>query len=284
MGEQPQAKETDGMEIRMDAVRRTREALLPPRSVRTLADCLAAVERLGFVWGFTPGTELLPALFPALDAESEGQRWEMMWGWKDALSASREAFYGKVAAGRPTLVSREWLPAFYALTGNTGDADDDLAQMAEGARVHEFSYKVVQYLKEYGPTGTRTLQQRLTDGTRPARSALEKALAQLDTGMLIAKCGTEGGNSIANVWDLFPRFHPEAVETGTEIPTREAAVRLLQHFFGLTPAVGQKDLGKLFPWNEGHQKKALTRLLEAGELKECTFEGKPGYHHTTFTG
>lgn len=265
------------MNITMDAVRSAREVLLPPRSVRTRADCLQAVERLGFAWTFTPGTELLPALFPALDAESEYQRWEMMWGWKDALSASGEAFYGKVVADKPTLVSREWLPVFYSLTGNTGDIADDLAQLAESTRVHELSRQVVQYLQEYGPTGTRTLHKKLTDGTRPMKNALDRALMQLAPAMLIAKCGTEGGNSLGNLWDLFPRFLPEAVDAGTAIPTRDAAVRLLRRFFDLTPAIARMDLGKLFPWSEGHQKEAITRLLEASDLEECTFEGKPGY-------
>lgn len=263
-------------------VNEARQALLPPHSVRTLTDCLSAVERLGFLWPFTPGTGEVPALFPALDTDLEGQRWDWVWGWKDTLSATRQAFYGKVTGGKPTLVAREWLPVFYALTGNTGDPAEDLIHLGEAQRVHELAPKVCHYLEVHGPTGTRTLQAALTDGTRPMKRALEKALEQLDTGLIIVKAGAEGGNSIANVWDLFPRFWPDATEAGTAIPTREAAVRLVRHLFLLTPAISERRLARLFPWSERHVTMAIARLREAGELEACLLDGKPGLARAGF--
>ncbi|HWI52395.1 MAG TPA: crosslink repair DNA glycosylase YcaQ family protein [Symbiobacteriaceae bacterium] len=264
------------MQITLGQIRKAREALLPPGSISTYEECRAAVSAVGMVWPFTPGNELLPALFPALHAESDGKRWDMMWGWKDRFAASRDAYYGKVVGSKPTLVSHEWLAVLYALTGNTGDLDDDLTALGERVRLQDLAIKTIQYLREYGPTDTRTLQQKLTDGTREMRRAADRALDQLDEAMLIVKSGTQGGNSIANIWELFPRYYPEVVDAGTEIPTREAALRLLERFFVLTPAVRVQDLRKVFPWHEGHQQKAIVRLKESGALCECTFEGKPG--------
>lgn len=252
-----------------------RSRLLPPNSIRDRADCLAAVERAGFVWPFTPGNGLLPSLFPALAAENEHQRWEWMWGWKDQIAASRAAFYGKVVGGKPTFVSLAWLPKFYALTGNTGDLEDDLVHLGESVRLQESARNVCRYLLENGPTGTRTLLAKLTDGSREGKKALEKGLEQLDTGMIIAKCGTEPNYSLANVWDLFARFLPEAADEGTAIPTREAALLLLRQYFQLTPVVARKSLSGLFPWNEAHQARALVKLEEAGELTPCHIAGKP---------
>lgn len=257
-------------------IRTARETLLPPHSIRTMEECLTAIARAGFVWPFTPGNELLPSLFPALATDDEGQRWDWMWGWKDAIAASRRAFYGKLVTGKPTFVSTEWLAVFYALTGNTGDIADDLEHAAENVRLHDMSRKVCQYMLENGPTGTRTLQGKLTDGTPAMKKALEKAIEQLDTLMLIAKAGTEGGASFANTWDLFSRFHPKAVDAGTAIPTRQAAVKLLEQFFVLTPAVAERDLPKLFPWNAEHQTRAIGKLKESGYLAPCLVEGKPG--------
>lgn len=270
-------------EIAKAAIAAERRRLLPPYSVATQADCLAAVNRLGFLWPFTPGTDLLPALFPALATDQEGQRWDWVWGWKDRLAASQEAYYGKVVGSKVTLISREWLPVFYALTGNTGDLEDDLAHAAESVRLHDLAYEICRYLAENGPTGTRTLINKLTDGTRPMKTALEKAIDQVDAGLLIAKCGTEGSNSYANMWDLFPRVFPDAVEAGTEIPTREAAVRLMRQFFVLTPAVSDRALQKVYPWNQAHQEKAIARLLEAGEIERCKIDGKPGLCRADFS-
>ncbi|HEY3364017.1 MAG TPA: crosslink repair DNA glycosylase YcaQ family protein [Symbiobacteriaceae bacterium] len=270
------------MQITQAQIDRERNRLLPPGSVGDRAECLEAIGRLGFVWVFTPGTGLLPALFPALATNSDGTRWDWMWNWKDEFAASRQAYYGKVVAVKPTFVSREWLPVFYALTGNTGDPDDDLVHVSESVRLNEMALKAFGYIREYGPTGTRTLQSKLTDGTRPMKNALDKGLDQLDAFMLIVKCGTEGGHAIANVWDLFPRFHPEAVDAGTEIPTREAAVRLVRQFFTLTPALSERQFARIFPWNEAHQQKAIARLVAAGELEPCQVGGKPGLKRAGF--
>lgn len=270
------------MNMPMSKIVEAQRILLPPGSVRTQAECLAAVQRLGMLWAFTPGNCLLPSLFPALDTQSEHERWEWVWGWKDRLSGRREAYYGRVVGGKPTLVSMEWLPRLYALTGNCGDLADDLLHVAEAVRLTEIAVRVCRFLQESGPTGTRTLIAQLTDGSKGMRSALDKALHQLDTAMLIVKCGTEGGNSIANVWDLFPRFLPEAVEAGTEIPTREAAVLLFRLYFSLTPAGTRRSLEGVFPWNRAHQERALVRLEEAGELVACTVDGKPGLRRADF--
>lgn len=272
------------MEITLKEIRKAREALLPPGSIHTYEECRAAVERVGMVWPFTPGNELLPALFPALDTDSDGKRWDWMWGWKDRFAATRDAYYGRVVSMKPTLVSRPWLSVLYALTGNTGDLEDDLTALGERVRLQDLAVKAVQYLREYGPTDTRTLLQKLTDGTKDMKRAAEKAFDQLDEAMLIVKSGTQGGNSIANIWDLFPRFYPEVVDQGTEMPTRDAAVKLLEHFFVLTPAIGVKELAKVFPWNEAHQRRAIARLRESGYLAECTFEGKPGLCRAGFGG
>lgn len=55
--------------------------------------------------------------------------------------------------------------------------EDDLSHLADGARVEELAPKVVRYLQENGPTGTRTLQKKLTDNSQPMKKALERALA-----------------------------------------------------------------------------------------------------------
>lgn len=270
------------MQSTKDAIAAARARLLPPRSIHTIADVVAAVERLGFVWPFTPGNGLVPALFPAIAASSEHQCWDWMWGWKDRIAAERLAFYGKVAGGRPTFVSREWLPRVYALTGNTGDLADDLEQLAGVTRLNDLARKVSQYLQKHGPTGTRKLQGQLSDGSKEMNKALEKGIEQLDAAMLIAKCGVEGGSSFSNIWDLFPRVWPEAVDAGTEIPTREAAELLISHYFMLTPAVGRRALEGLFPWNPAHQRRALEKLEASGYLAPCQVDGKPGWRRSDF--
>jgi hypothetical protein len=251
-------------------------SLLPPASIQTAADCAGAVRRIGLAYPFPPDATrpFLPSLFPALATDDLHQQWDWMWGWKEQLAADRSLYYGKLVGAKPTFVALDHLPLLYALTGQTGDLWDDLQTLSTEIRVPELAKQVLRYLEEHGPTGTRTLIQKVTDGSKEMKSALEKALQFLDAHLLIAKVGSEGGNSFANTWDLFGRPWAAAVEAGTAIPTREAAVRVLQLIFDLTPALQQRHLAKLFPWSAPIER-AAAKLEAEGWLRPCTLDGKP---------
>jgi hypothetical protein len=250
---------------------------LPAGSIETLPDLAAAVDRVGLCYPFPPDASrpFLPPVFPALATEDHHQRWDWMWGWKEQLSAGGTVYYGKVVGEKPTLVSSADLPLLYALTGQTGDLWDDVATLGESIRVPEVAVQVLRHLEENGPTGTRELVQAVTDGSKGMKGALEKALLFLDTRLLIVKVGSEGGNSFANTWDLFGRRWAAAVDAGTAIPTREAAVQVLRLLFGLTPAIQERHLSKLFAFGGEQIQRAVVKLKEEGWLVGGTLEKKP---------
>jgi hypothetical protein len=251
------------------------QRLLPPHSIASLEDVVAAVERVGLLYPFPPDPTrpFLPSIFPALATADDHQRWEWMWGWKERLAESGAVYYGRMVGGKPTLVSAAHLPLLYALTGQTGDLWDDLEAIGESVRVPELAKQVLLHLTEHGPTGTRKLAATLTDGSKGMKGALDKALLFLDSQLLIVKVGSEGGNSFANTWDLFGRRWAAAVDAGTTIPTREAAVRVLRLLFGLTPVLQVRHLGKLFAFGGEQLQRAAARLKEEGWL-ETGVEGK----------
>lgn len=250
--------------------------LLPAGSIHSLPDLTTAIERVGLCYPFPPDASrpFLPSLFPALATSDNNQRWDWMWGWKEELAASGTVYYGKLIGGKPTFVSRANLPLLYALTGQTGDLWDDVGALKESVRVPELAVQVLRHLEENGPTGTRKLAGALTDGSKGMKGALDKALMFLDAHLLICKVGSEGGNSFANTWELFGRRWAEAVEAGTAIPTREAAVQVLKLLFELTPAVQERHLERLFAFGGEQVQRAVVRLTEEGYLVAGTLEKK----------
>lgn len=252
------------------------EQLLPSGSIATLDGVLAAVERLGLLYPFPPDAArpFLPSLFPALATAEQNQRWDWMWGWKEQIAQSGRLYYGKLVGTKPTFVSPAHLPLLYALTAQTGDLWDDLALIGESARVPELAKQVLGHLVEQGPTGTRQLAKALTDGSKGMKGALDQALLFLDSHLLIVKVGSEGGNSFANTWDLFGRRWADAVEAGTAIPTREAAVAVLQLIFSLTPAIQVRHLPKLFAFGGEQLQRATSKLLAEGWLERRVEEKK----------
>lgn len=250
--------------------------LLPPHSIGSLADLTAAVDRVGLLYPFPPDATrpFLPSVFPALTTDDNHQRWDLMWGWKEELATAGTVYYGKLVGTKPTLVSASHLPLLFALTGQTGDLWDDLAMIGESVRVPELAKQVLLHLQENGPTGTRKLAGALTDGSKGMKGALDKALLFLDSNLLIVKVGSEGGNSFANTWDLFSRRWASAVDAGTAIPTREAAVQVLKLVFSLTPAIQTRYLGKLCAFGGEQIERAVGRLRDEGWLESGTLEKK----------
>lgn len=253
--------------------------LLPPRSIGSLEDLTATVERVGLLYPFPPDATrpFLPSAFSAMTTDDNHQRWDLMWDWKERLAASGTVYYGKLVGTKPTLVSTAHLPLLFALTGQTGDLWDDLAMIGESVRVPELAKQVLLHLQEHGPTGTRKLAGALTDGSKGMKGALDKALLFLDSHLLIVKVGSEGGNSFANTWDLFGRRWAGAVDAGTEIPTREAAMAVLKLVFSLTPAIQTRYLGKLFAFGGEQLQRARVRLQDEGWLAIGELEKKEAF-------
>lgn len=217
--------------------------------IRTKNQALRFIRAVGFCYAFTPGPRYVPSLFEVLNTRSEDRRWAWAWDWKEALPSEKQVFYGRVLARKPTFISMEFLPYFFALTGNVGDPDD-YARLYEGGRLSALARRVYELVARRGPVTTRQIRAEVEPDRRGSSPRLGRALAELQTLFLLARIGEVGDNpgNYAYVWDLFARWLPDVVARASEISQRDAAAAVLEQYVRITGAPRPMDAAALFEW------------------------------------
>lgn len=256
-------------------VARYRRALVGAHRVRTKSAALRFVRDLGFCYAFTAGPGDLPGLFDVLDTRSIDRMWTWAWRWKDELATERRLFYGRLLAGKPTFVSMEYLPHFFALTGNVGESDDYLQAYREG-RLPRLAKEIYEHLREHGRCSTWSLRRQFVlHGDRAG--AFHRALRDLQERCLIAKVAEEERGSYAYIWDTFDRWLPEVVRAAERIGTEEAASALLERYVRTLGAVPVRTADDLFRWPSTLFAEA--RRILAGRLVEASIAGETVFAH-----
>lgn len=207
---------------------RYRRSLLAGHRVRTKRAALRFIDTMGFCYAFTPGPGDLPGLFDVLDTRSVDRMWSWAWQWKDELATDKRVFYGKVLRRKPTYISLAYLPLFFALSGNVGEADDYLQAYREG-RLSLLSKEIYEYLRDHGPCSTWVLRKQFV--SRGNRSGpFHRALSDLQGRFLLAKVGELEHGSYSFIWDTFDRWLPQVVRAAGRISAADAAAQVLDQY------------------------------------------------------
>jgi len=142
-------------------VERYRRQKLARYHIRSQRQALGFVEALGFCYAFTSGPGYLPGLFDVLATRSVDRMWSWAWRWKDELAAQRRLFYGKVLRRKPTYVAMDYLPHFFALSGNVGERDDLHQVVRAAGRINTTAAAVImldRYLQTVGAVRPSTVR------------------------------------------------------------------------------------------------------------------------------
>lgn len=229
------------------ALSRYRRLLLRRHRVRNRRSALRFIDRLGFCYAFTGGPGGLPGLFDVLATRSIDRMWSWAWQWKDDLATSRRVHYGKVIRRKPSYISLAMLPAFYALSGNLGEADDYLQAYREG-RLSALSKALYEHILASGPVSTWTLRRQfVARGESGAR--FHRALDDLQERFLVAKVSEEEEWRYGFVWDAFHRWMPDVVRTAGDLTTEAAAAAVLKRYIGITGAAAPAEIEGTLGWS-----------------------------------
>jgi len=248
----------------------------PELRAHTETDARAFVDAVGFCFLFGERGVEIPTLWGAIcGADRPVPRHHddadlgRAWSWKDSLPARGEVFYGKLLRAKPTLVSLELLPAFYALSPNYGDVDDYIQQYEDGLLTIE-ARNIYQALRDEGPLSTSRLRQiaGLQGGGVVARR-FDNALTELQTQLKIAKTGISDANrwGYAYVYDLFLRAFPGVPEQARLISSDLAMETLLLRHLHNAVAQREQALRRLFGWEDWEMERLLDRLATAGAIQ-----------------
>jgi len=271
--------ETGSYRLTLDEVERLRDLRyhrIPELRVHTEAEALAFVDEVGYCFLFGDSGAEIPTLWGAVCGSRRPVPREHFdadvgrtWTWKDSLPAGGLVYYGKLLRDKPTLVSLELLPAFYALSPNYGDLEDYLEQYREG-RLSVEAKNVYEALLSEGAMATSRLRQLsgLAGGGANARR-FERALTELQRELKIVKVGISDANAwgYAYVYELFLRRFPDVPARARGISTDLAMETLLTRYLRNVVAVPEAVCQRLFRWDEWEWERLIQRLVERERIR-----------------
>ena len=191
------------------------------------------------------------------------------WNWKDAALDKRRWYYGRLLRGRATLVSLEFLPAFYALSENYGDPGEYLQQYQDG-RLSAEAKAVYEALLHLGPLDTVRLRKESRLAGESAKARFQRALADLQEGLKILPTGVAeaGAWNYAFTYDLVSRWFPGLDAQARQWSTAGARRKIvLQHLDNLA-AASEGEVRKLLGWTPAVLARTIAALSDAGDVEE----------------
>jgi len=161
---------------------------------------------------------------------------EAMWSWKDELPVRGSGWYGKLLAGKPSLLSARLLADLY---DHPGEPDDFESVPGLGPA----SRAVAQYLLVAGPTSTARLRAQTCGGSA---AQLTTARTELGRSLLITHHGVEESRSgwPSCVLDLTSRVFGGLGTRSRSDRDHAAAATFLDTMVTATP----RELARAFRW------------------------------------
>jgi hypothetical protein len=250
-------------------VQQHREKVNRAHRVRKAGDLVKLVDALGFAFAFTlrTGDAPIPACFDHLSTNDTNRKWNWMWGWKDELPEEKKLYYGVLLARKPTFVSMKLLPTFYATFGRAGEADDHVADVRAG-RLSDVARRIIEFLAQNGETQTKRMRAELGITSKEGRATYGKAIDDVQRLMYVARVRAVGEfrEDYNYTYDLFVRRYPEAVKAAERLSSADATAALLGRTLELAGAVTEKQLVRLFDWDEAVAERAIARAESQRKL------------------
>ena len=267
--------------------RAERYRMRPDLKIRTEDQALYFLNDVGCAFLFPQERVMLPSLWEAINGRARNipghhhdHALSLTWQWKDSLPARKAVWYGKLVRGKPTFVSLDLLPAFYALSSNYGELDDYLEQYADG-RMSKEARTVYETLLASGPSSTNALRKAtgMFGGGEVARR-FERAVAELQADLKIVKCGTAEDNrwKYCYVYDLLLRRHPEVAAQARTLTGRQAMTQIVTRYLRTVIAAPVASFAILFGWEPSVVTRLISQLLDQGNLEEIRVEGVPAMY------
>jgi hypothetical protein len=171
-----------------------------------------------------------------------------VWRMKDTLPAEGKVYYGKLLRSRPTMVSLEFLPAFFVLSGRRGGKEEYLEDFARG-RMSPVARDILEALYDSSPQSTRGLKIATAQMSKTRRVQFDRAMAELQARMYIAKVAEEY-EPFGFVWSPMERAFPSLIRTVRRLSSEAARVQILTKYFQTQFTATVDSIARLFRWDK----------------------------------
>ena len=239
------------------------------------------IERLGLVTLYFVSPEI-PNLFHAYVGDPEAKpdsEWDSpsgeVYGWRWELGRKEAGFYTAIVRSRPTWVSWTLLPAMLRLRGTLQTP----AELYQAGELSDNAYRVAQALETCGgvlSTGELRHQAGFPPG-KPQRAAYLKAVAELDTRLILAKVFAQDDTDMRHA--LVATRYPHAVAAAKALNMDAALDQLLQVYLPAAVYAAPAVLAKHVKLVERALQAGLERLVATGTVTAMPL---PGYKGTCY--
>jgi hypothetical protein len=254
----------------------------PRLAVRTHRKALGFINDVGFCFAFKASHSELPCLWHATCGERHpvmprhthhDPTVSFVWEVKDILPARRQVYYGRVLKHRPTLISLEMFPYFYALTRRTGLRDDYLAAFRHGS-LSPVAKAIMDALVDSSPQVTKGLKLAVGKHSAGERASFDRAMIELQMKMFIVKTA-EHYDPFTFEWELVQRAFPAEVRRARRIAAAEARGKILERYFRNQLVANVPAIGRLFGWDRQTIFQTLGLLVTRGLITpDVTIDGQ----------
>jgi hypothetical protein len=253
-------------------------------AVRTHRQALNFIERVGFCLLYRAGDPEISSLWHAVHGvrpgleeavESEDAPAAFFWELKAALPASGDAYLGKLILSRPTLLSREFIPYFFATSGRTGEKDEFLRESSRG-RLSPAARKVMELFRRRSSLTTPHIRDLLIRSSHPARISVDVALTELQSRMYIAR-NAESHPPHAAAWTPVHILFPQEIRRSRKISPEHARSVILERHFRTQYVSTLAAIRHTFRWTRQEIYQSLGDLHRKGIIgSEQSVEGITG--------
>jgi hypothetical protein len=200
------------------------------------------------------------------------------WEIQNVLPNHNSIYYGKIFRRRPSLVSREYFPYFYALTERTGTKDEHTKAYAQG-KLSLLAKNIMDTLMKSAPLSARHLRNAVVQGGKRRIEGFEKALEELQRKMFIGRV-VGNGNHFGAEWAPVVKCFPVEVRKAKTISADHARYKLLEKYFQNQLMTSVEAIHRVFGWTRPTIYHVIGQLVHAGIITTTVaLEEKPGQYY-----
>ncbi len=261
----------------------------PAHAVRTERQVLSFVNSVGFCLAAKADDIELPNLWDALassktangtGSSASDRKYYLSYAWEiqTVLPNHNSIFYGKMFRRRPCLISKEYLPYFYALAERTGSKEEYRTEHAEG-RLSASANEVMDVLMKRSPLTTKELKVALYGPGKKGGTGLEKGIEELHRKMFITRI-IGNGHQFGAVWAPVTKIFPGEVRKAKRITEEQARFKLLQKYFENQLMSSIETIHKVFGWSKREIYQTIGKLINEGVITPLVaIDGETGKYY-----
>ncbi len=256
----------------------------PKLAVTNERQALAFINRVGFCLASKADDLEVPNLWEAVSGEhslngnGKGRRgYYLSYAWEiqSILPNHGSVYYGKIIKRRPSIVSREFLPYFYALSERTGERDEHAAAFA-GGKLSVAAKAIMDTLMKSAPMTAKEMRDALAGKENSNLQGLEKGLEELQRKMYICRIIGED-HQFGAAWAPVIKCFGVEVRKAHKISADAARLKLLEKYFENQLMSSVDAIHRVFAWPKKVIYQVLGRLIGKGIVTSTiSLDGKKG--------